>query len=126
MANGRWQMADGKSPRFSLATAFYLTKNVCGITLTTYGQMSAAFRTTGLPLPFSSVFASSGRFTYTVMDLKVAPSAGSGWAGFTFCTWYQKQRCAGRLSHSLLFSGLGQPAPLLLKNRLRTTVWLRS
>src|SRR5271157_2671680 len=105
MADDRWQITPGlfrpittlPCLHWPLATASHLTKNVCGITLTTYGQMSAAFRTTGLPLPPSSVLASSGRFTYTVMDRKVAPSAGSYWAGFTFCTWYQKQRCAGRL-----------------------------
>ena len=54
--------------------------------------MRAAFRTTGLPVPSSSVFASS----WPVDVHGHGPEAGAecrvNWAGFTFCTWYQKQR----------------------------------
>ena len=34
---------------------------------------------------------------------------GSSIAGNTFCTWYQKHRWAGRLSHSPLLNGFGTP-----------------
>src|SRR5271157_2081971 len=60
-----WPLATGNRP---LATAYHLTKNVCGITLTTFGQIRAAFWMTGLPLASSNVFASSFWLTYTVMD----------------------------------------------------------